>query len=291
MNQVMAKLRWYNQKVMLGMVLFTTAFCSCDMINPEEGVPAFVAIDTFLLSTNTYSEGPNNHNITDVWMSVNGDFIGVFELPVEMPVLQTGEANIFITAGIKNNGISASREKYPFYTSVQIDTVLHEGETLSLTPRVSYKPETIIDWFENFEDPGVTFDTTSLSDVAIHDTLIDGSKVGAVILQGDLEDFQAVSFDAFAFPEPSIAFFLEMDYKCDHEFEVGLVISEDGILSTEPVMLINPIDHWNKIYIDLRLMASSYNTASSYAVYFAASKWESVERAEILLDNIKILHF
>ena len=264
---------------------------SCDFINREEGIPAFIAVDTMKLSTITYTEGPNNHSINDVWISVNGDFIGVFELPAEIPVLHEGSSNIFINAGIKNNGIAASRVRYPFYSNVQIDTVLTPANTLVLSPTVSYLSETIFDWYENFQDPGISIDTTSLSDVAITNVNSNGSQVASILLEGDLVDFQARSVNTYEFPEPSTSLYLEMDYICDHEFVVGLFIYESGSTTNQAVMQIHPIEYWNKIYIDLTYISTINYAADNYSVYFAASKEDTTERASIMLDNIKLLHF
>jgi hypothetical protein len=270
--------------------LFSIFIASCDFINPEEGIPAFIAIDTVLLNTIAHSEGPNNHNISDVWVSVNGDFIGVFELPAKFPVLMEGSAEIFIAAGIKNNGIAASRVRYPFYTRFEIDTVLIPEQTITLTPTFQYYPE-IIQWFENFNDPGISLDTTYISDVAIHDSTANGSTVAAIILKGDQDDFQAVSISSFTFPEPSASLYLEMDYKCNQEFIFGLVIRMPGNTDMAPVMQINPIDKWNKIYIDLTYISTTNYSADDYSVYFAATKSDTLDRAEILIDNIKLVHF
>lgn len=271
-------------------LLFPFLISSCDYINPEEGTPAFIAIDTALLSTIAHSEGPNNHNISDVWVSVNGDFIGVFELPAKFPVLQEGSANIFIAAGIKNNGIAASRVRYPFYTRFQIDTILIPAQTITLTPTFQYYPEAI-QWFEDFEDPGISLDTTYFSDVAINDSTTNGSTVASIIMKGDKDDFQAVSISQFTFPEPSAALYLEMDYKCNQQFIFGLIIRSPGNTDMAPVMMINPIDKWNKIYIDLTYISTTNYTADNYSVYFAATKLDTLNRAEILIDNIKLVHF
>lgn len=264
---------------------------SCDIINPDEDIPAFIKVDTTLLSTISYSQGPNNHTISDIWISVNGEFIGAFELPAEFPVLQGGNADIYIRAGIKNNGIAASRVRYPFYKAFVVDTVLSPPQTLALTPRFEYLPETIFDWFENFEDPGISLDTTYVSDVAIRDSTTNGSTVAAIILKGDKDDFQAISINKFKFPEPGTALYLEMDYKCNQEFIFGLVLTSPGNLDMAPVMQINPIDKWNKIYIDLTYISTTNYTADNYAVYFAASKSDTISRTEILIDNIKLLRF
>ncbi|MCF8371754.1 MAG: hypothetical protein K9H64_09025 [Bacteroidales bacterium] len=279
------------KQITFTLLLLSLFNSSCDYINPDEGIPAFIAVDTVKLSTISYSQGPNNHNISDVWVSVNGDFLGVFELPAEFPVLQEGSAEIYIRAGIKKNGIAASRVRYPFYDNIRIDTVLSPAQTLTFSPTFEYMPETIFDWFENFEDPGISLDTTYISDVGINDSTTNGSTVASIILKGDKDDFQAVSINQFTFPEPSAALYLEMDYKCNQQFIFGLIIRSPGNTDMAPVMMINPIDKWNKIYIDLTYISTTNYTSDNYSVYFAATKSDTLSRAEILIDNIKLVHF
>jgi hypothetical protein len=286
------KLKSSGLKVSSLVILYLTiALTSCDYINPDEDIPAYIAVDEFKLSTTTYYQGPNNHKINDVWISVNGDFLGVYELPAEFPVLHEGSSSIFINAGIKKNGIAASRVRYPFYTNVEIDTLLMANQTLHLSPKVKYLTETIFAWFENFEDPGISLDTTYLSDVSLRDSTVNGSRVGVVVLQGDLDDFQAKTINSFEFPEPSTPIYIELDYKCEQGFVVGLFISSPGGSVNQEVIQIRPKAEWNKIYIDLTYISSINYDANSFSIYLAASKSDTTERAEILFDNIKLLHF
>ncbi|MEA3444642.1 MAG: hypothetical protein U9R19_07930, partial [Bacteroidota bacterium] len=193
--------------------------------------------------------------------------------------------------GIKKNGIAASRAKYPFYTKYQVDTVLIGTEVLLLEPEVKYRDEIIIDWYENFEDPGISLDTTTSSHVGITDSIANGSNVAKIELKGEFEDFKAESINNYTFPEPGSSLYFEMDYKCNHEFVVGLNIKTSGSLVNQPIMLINPMYHWNKIYIDLSYISTINFNADNYTVYFAVAKKDTVERAEVLIDNIKLIHY
>ena len=43
---------------------------------------------------------------------MDGTFLGAFELPSTIPILADGEHNFSIYAGVKANGISATRIRY-----------------------------------------------------------------------------------------------------------------------------------------------------------------------------------
>lgn len=53
---------------------------SCDVINPTEDIPAYIYIADFQLNTNP-NQGTSSDKITDVWVSLNNDFLGVYPLP------------------------------------------------------------------------------------------------------------------------------------------------------------------------------------------------------------------
>ena len=47
--------------------------------------------------------GSITENITDVWVYIEDNLQGVYEIPVEFPVLEEGIKNIRVKAGIKAN--------------------------------------------------------------------------------------------------------------------------------------------------------------------------------------------
>ena len=91
--------------------IFLISLSACDIINPSEQTPSFIAVDTLKLKTNGFEQGSKKHAITDCWVYVNNKLIGVFEVPFKVPVLESGMQEIQIEPGIKNSG-SDSKEKF-----------------------------------------------------------------------------------------------------------------------------------------------------------------------------------
>ena len=280
-----------NIKPFLLISVISIIFVSCEIINPAEQIPSYISIDSYILNTVESAQGPSNHTITDVWVTVNGDFIGVYEIPAHFPVLVDGDASIYIMAGIKNNGIAASRENYPFYERYQMDTVLIPGQTLSITPVAKYYEEVVFDWFENFEDPGISLDTTYTSLVSVDDTIINGSKVGLVKLSDAKYVFKAETINKFDFPVDNTTLYMEMDYKNNTSFIIGLMINNMEQVVDQPIISMNPVDDWNKIYIDLSYYSATNNYADHYSVYIYAIKPDTMDNALIMFDNLKLVHF
>jgi hypothetical protein len=87
-----------------------------------------------------------------------------------------------------------------------------------------------------------------------------------------------------------ISRYLEMNYKCDQAFEVGLY----GTLLATTVFYykwkVNPKDYWNKIYLD---MGSDVNSlgADNYQILIRAVYDNTLTASHIYLDNIKLVSF
>ncbi|MBT6688033.1 MAG: hypothetical protein HOB05_17070 [Bacteroidetes bacterium] len=281
------------QLLYLFFVVFFTV--SCELINPAEEIPSYIYVDEFTLSTNLLEEGENTHNINDVWIYIEGEFIGIFELPAEIPVLASGENEILLYPGIKVNGIAASRDKYPFYSNYTTSETLSPYESdediLKLSPNVQYLSETVFEWIENFEDAGLTLDTTYNSTTKIQIKNESGNNFGFISLDDSHIDFECISNDAFVLPQNNTPVYLELDYKNNLNFQIGLIISNPSSTDIQPVISLNPIENWNKIYIDLTYFVVQNINASSFIIFIAASKTDEIDTAEIYIDNLKLIHF
>ena len=88
---------------------------SCEIINPEEAIPAYIQIDTIQFINNSVAEGTAEQKIVEAWVNVDDDFLGTYDLPASIPVLKSGAANVIVRPGIKDNGIGSLSEIYTFF--------------------------------------------------------------------------------------------------------------------------------------------------------------------------------
>ncbi|HEY0262319.1 MAG TPA: hypothetical protein VGB95_04790, partial [Chitinophagales bacterium] len=111
----MKNLIWLLSKSKYAVFLpfFAVLLDGCSM--PNNGIPVYIQIDSMSVQTNQSTQGSASSKITDAWLYVNGEQIGVFELPAKIPVLKSGDLRVSISAGIKDNGIANTRAAYPFY--------------------------------------------------------------------------------------------------------------------------------------------------------------------------------
>ena len=144
-------------------IFFCLLFQSCEEIDINEGVPSYINIPSIEVVTDPTNEGSNSHKITDAWVYFDNNLQGVYTIPVTFPVLLSGKQNINIKAGIKNNGISATRVQYPFYGYFNAEITLTKDSVIELNPVVFYtNVDSII--FEDFESNYPIIDTTKNSD-------------------------------------------------------------------------------------------------------------------------------
>lgn len=279
-------------------------FSACNLYNPAEPVPSYIRINKIDLVT-TEEEGTNSHKITDAWVYVDEKLIGCFELPVTIPLLYEGDHQIAIKAGIKVNGISATRAPYPFYERFVQTTTLTRGSVSTINPVVTYVTnlnwEGDFLWEENF-DAGTTLQNSpSGTDTAIkHFTIplgatdpmvFEGTGSAVAYLDANRTFFECVSSDSYVLPRGDAPSFLELNYKCNYQFVVGLFAHGPAGTNKYKVINVNPSPEWNKIYIYLSPVVSSAGATTDFNVFIGMLNNTDASNAFIAIDNIKLLHY
>jgi hypothetical protein len=276
------------------------------VINPEEEIPGYVRIDEFDLTTSFPGEGTAHEKVSELWVYANGAYVGAYDLPAEVPILESGNTEIIVRAGIRNNGISADREIYPFYTNYITTVELNPGVDSELQPSFTYR-ENLAFWFENFDDPGIKFASPPfVSDTTIQ-VINDPEKIfslpgeenvgsGVIYLKPDSNYFYGVTEDGIDL-SPGTRTYCELTYKSNNSFVVGLEGSSAGSNERAAVLIILPttnasgIADWNKIYIDMSFVLGSLANAQEFNLYIESYLDPGVEDGEIWLDNIKVVTF
>ncbi|MBK9291323.1 MAG: hypothetical protein IPM52_06830 [Bacteroidetes bacterium] len=277
--------------------LFHTA---CYKFEGDQTVPAYLRIDSIRFSTDYATQGSNTHNISDAWVYVNGQLIGAFELPATFPVLARGKQRLEIRPGIKLNGIAATRVPYPFMKPIVVENFeFFEDSVVRFNPQTTYYENLRFLWKEDFERISFTLEKTNQSDTTINRTepanhpeawLSPYSAYsGKIHLTGNRKFFRIMSHQGFNLPGNGSPVFLELDYKCDRPFGVGLLIRIDNNIEAFPLVVVNKSNSWNKIYINLTPLASTYSYAEWFKVYFE-SELASETEARFYFDNIKLIH-
>lgn len=276
-------------------VVIIGIFVSCELINPEEQIPSYIRIDSIGLSAQDYSEyGSSSHKISDAWVYIDNQPIGAFELAAKFPVLWEGTHTVTVKPGIKVNGISATRSIYPFYKPYVVSLNLVKDSIITLNPMVTYFPSTV-KWNEDFEKVGITLEETLFSDTTIVQTLTGDPEAfegysGVVHLDAARDYFECKTIESYTLPSGDNPVFLELNYKTNEQIYVGVIANSSSQSLPVGILYINKSDVWNKIYINLNNAVNSSPDATDYQIFFSVRKSADNPSAEILFDNIKLLH-
>ncbi|MFT5167943.1 MAG: hypothetical protein ACI8P3_003182 [Saprospiraceae bacterium] len=279
-------------------LLLLFIFSSCDTINPEEEIPAYLEILPF---TYTSSDGSTSQQITDGWIYVGGEYLGAFDLPKTIPVLMSGNQDIIIDPGIKENGINSFPNIYPFYKRFSGSIDLVPGETVSIQPDTRYDDDFIhIIFNEDFN--GSEFNRFDEEDIVNDDNDVkEGTRSGLIQLDATTKPTVSLRGEALnVFPTQGDIGYLEMDYKSELTIFVG-VIGFDATGNqtfSEFTYGLKPKEEWNKVYFnytELFSLLRQQNTVSyqiQIGMQIPIENGEFImENAEVHLDNIKLITF
>jgi len=263
-------------------LMILLGFASCKKEDAGD-IPTYLKIDNIALD-----EGNTTSNITDAWVYVNDQLQGVYELPAKFPVLEKEIQTVRIKAGIKVNGIASSRIAFPFYTSYFKDITFAPNETKTITPIVSYLDS--IDFFvEDFEGAGVNIKVTAISETSLLN-LVDGDNhYGGGVLTDSLFTFEIATDELKDLPQAGAPVFLELDYKSNTQFLVGVYVNYPQSVVQKDLLWINPKQEWNKIYVNLTTTISEGINASSFKVFIGMRR-EGEGPNELYFDNLKVVY-
>jgi len=290
------------------LVVFLVASCSKDKFKAQ--TPSYLHLESIDLETESF-EGSSSHKITAAWVTMDGNFLGAFEVPCIVPILAEGEHEFRISSGIKANGISATRITYPFYNVC--DLFLKSNNTYQLSDAnyitlikdssvvvkatTKYTVNTDFLFIEDFEDAGAVLEMSEQSDTILSTTNIDslvfeGYGSGEVHLDSVNDFFELISSEFKPISSIYNATMLELNYRCDHSFKLGVAVksADTGVIDRFESIQISPSPDWNKIYVHMTNQVNLGNSDDEFGVFLGSVKSSSVEKASFYFDNIKWVH-
>lgn len=274
---------------------------ACVKNNPD---PSWLAVSKWTLEANPAlngEEGQLTQNLTDAWVYVDEELIGVFQVPFKIPILKEGTVNIRIYPTIRVNGISATKMRNEHMVPFETTATLVKNQTLSLAPKTHYRDEVKF-WVEDFEDINVKLtddpNTSSAHLTLANDTLkwFNGNYYGKVLLNAQDSIWVAYTNQdqQLSIPKNKQAM-LEIDYCNSVDFtHYILFVNANGTNENlMPTMRKSPLNalRWKKIYILLSEVITAGPNNSNYIQAFKAFYDSSNANNLILIDNIKVVYF
>lgn len=261
----------------------------------EEDIPAYLYIEPFQPQINTEVYGSGSHRVTEGWLTVDGLFLGAYDLPARVPVLATGSRQVRIEAGIRENGIARTPDIYPFYAPFTTTVELQPNLTDTIRPTLRYLPETKVAFIEDFEaDRPRVFTRQLLGTTGLEvqqAVVFEGRGAGRITLTPQQPVVELATEDSYTDLLTNNAFvYLEVNYRATAPVVFGLV----GTEGADPPRFFDPgfaaRDSWNKIYFNLGPVIFN-SRLDRYRLALQAFLPEGQASAEIYLDNLKLLYF
>ena len=223
------------------------------------------------------------------------DSIGLFQLPFTVPVLHSGEVDYFeFYPAVKQSGISGTLPFYTFYNPIKItNQTLTTGDTLRFDTLSTTYAIALSDMqlFEPFEPTELStlFDSITWHKYA-SDEACSGQGYASVHVPDSVSNVPFSIKTDFYVADPTRALYLELDSRSDLRFEVYMesAYTSDGATDKQRVMVVNPSDHWQHMYINLGRTWSWFNHNPSFKLSFAALNPYG-EEGDIRIDNVKVL--
>ncbi len=275
-------------KAIVGLI-FSFFITGCELINPPEEIPTYIYIDSIKLDILDPSEGSAAHKILDAWVFIDNNPVGIYELPINFPVLNKGEVDILVQAGIAENGIASTRVNYPFYTSYKTTVTLSEGETITINPVVNYKHLADFAFTENFDGVGIKFSRLNgnVDIVKSTEEKFEGVASGKIELTGVNNYAEIGSTESFPLPLDGSLIYLELNYKGTNDFQIGLL--DENSQQRLYDLVVYPKEDWNKIYVNLTQIANVM-AAQEFRLVIQSVLNEELASSEIYIDNVKLIH-
>ena len=279
-------------------IFFTLILCS--LIScvdySEVPVPAYLYIPDMRLQT-VPGEGSNSNGFKDVWVFVDNQYFGAYEIPIKVPITKIGKAKVELYAGIRTNGVLSQPMRYPMTAPYEIEINFEEKKTDTVHPIVRYYAYNKYPFIEDFDRQHFfhgDIDQDVLTQIALSSgsDAFEGSNSGEIIVTKE-NPLMAVQYDY----EKEIkvgpnSIMIELNYKTDIPFEVGLIGYTQGVSPIDLIFgTLKPKANWTKIYFDFTDLVKS-NQAKTYRLAMRTQFDTSIAKAkqQILIDNFKLIY-
>lgn len=265
----------------------------------KEPIPSYIHVMPIQLETNNNQGTDDASAFPDVWVTLKQEgFLGNYELPATIPLLASGNTDVFLDAGIKLNGIKNTPDIYGVLNRLELVVDLQPNEVDTIYPIFTYSPDVVFPYIEDFEGSNslnVILDTNIVTNTSLTtDGAFDGGKSVTFMVDEDNPIFEVATLTKMELPTGTQdQIFLEMHYKNEGLLEVGLVGYETGGTTANVAYFIalNPKSEWNKIYINLTNELINVNpNLTEFQIVFGTRLPEGVTSSRFHIDNIKVLY-
>ncbi|WP_133122119.1 hypothetical protein [Brumimicrobium salinarum] len=243
-------------------------------------------------------QGELSHDISQVFLNMDGKSLGTYELPAKIPIIGDGAHDFVLIPGVIVNGIRGTKKRYPFMEQYKSVITLKKNDTVSIVPETRYFKE-INFLIEDFESPSMQLDVSSESLATIGrnndpSILKWGNRYGEVILN-DSDSLISFTTDFnTVLPKLGTDVFLEFDYMNTNSMLIGTYSYGNGNVYYDPYLQINPQSAgdavWKHVYVDLKENISYRQTTPINEAQFTMVLDDLGTSKYVYIDNIKLVY-
>jgi hypothetical protein len=282
-------------------VLIVLGTHSCKPL-PNNGVPIYLHVDSPKVNS-VYPYGTDSNYIPDVWATSGSANLGAFEMPVDIPILASGNVPIAISAGIWDNGIVSVPTEYPFYAP---DTFTiynaQPGHIYHRHPVYMYITGTQVALNVDFES-GNPFDSVTTWSNPQNGNVFQGAASGAIIIPQADSSFRVNQRIPMQINTNGRQAYIEINYKITNPnslMEVGIT---NSTYSPSNGGFINQTDYsyvylagngaqWRKAYLNFNTAVGTNSISpNNYFQVYITVYHDAIQQDTVFFDNLKFLYF
>jgi hypothetical protein len=266
----------------------------CNVVNPPEATPTYIHIDSFQLSPDSVRGTTSSNDINTVWVYFDQRLVGAFDLPCTVPIINKTGGVVSLQAGIAVGGLTNFQVSYPFYRPDTFSLSPAPGKVVVRKPTVALYQNAVVYTVSNFDIGSTNFSSVygglSIGLTSIDSERFNGNSSGVIRLRAPndttTEDVCVIPFEI---PINRDAY-LELNYKCDVPFYVGMRSNVSGANIMTYLSGIYPSNKWRKFYLSLKDFVAQY-PGDNYSLFIKATLPAGSTKGKVLLDDIQVVHY
>lgn len=279
-----------RNKIICLLMLTAAVTSSCNVINPQEDIPAYIEVDSIYVYTDMETQGTASSNLPDFWLTVDGIFLSGYPRGTKAPVLYGGKHKVELKAGIYLNGIEGMRAFYGVFDPFDTIIDLQPGAIHKIIPRVTYYAGAHFPLLEDFDHSSFQLTTPVTSAELLRESNSFQNQGGIVVMDAAHPTFECHTTDSFDLPGGTIPTYVEINHKCNTEFSVSVkAITTLGPLDYE-LLVVRSSDTWKKIYVNLTSIALQAQHATDWKIYIKSALAPGAITDTLRFDNIKLVY-
>lgn len=239
-------------------------------------------------------QGTDLHSIEFVYALINDNSIGTYQVPATVPILYEGTHSVearpmikwFAREGLHPYSMMKNYVQTINFTKLGVDT---------LKPVFEYQDKIQFEWLEDFNDNDAsmsvrfgTIDTFYVENVLEESR--DGTPYMKIPMGSGESFFEIESKDLFEIPDDGREVILEIDYKTNVPFTIGLyATSPSQVIALPSVTPFTTNGVWQKGYVYLTDEVFNQGKDTRFRVFFRSAN-ATVDNPIIYIDNLKLLY-